>query len=153
MFRDRFLKRLFFIAFIMVVILPAMLGRLGKINPVDPLGQAKPPVRAAVVTEQRKIHILYGDATGGGHLYGMNKPCTSEFPPEWRADDIIARVTAHAANDNLGWKKQKNGNYAAEAADRGLKIRIVVNADRTEVVTAYPVNVKRNPCGKAVNDN
>lgn len=150
--RDRFIKRLFMFAFAAVLILPAMLKQLGSINPFDPLGKTR-PAQEITMSEKRKIHILYGDETGGGHLYGVGKPCASEFPANWRKEDVVERVLTHA-NDNLDWKQQQNGKYVAETMDGSIRIRIVLDSSRNEVVTAYPVNVPRNPCGnRPANDN
>ena len=35
---------------------------------------------AGLINVERQTHILYGDASGGGHLYGVGRPCKSEFP-------------------------------------------------------------------------
>ncbi len=67
---------------------------------------------------------------------------------------IIDTVTALAANDNLGWHKQKNGKFVAEGEAKGVNIRIVLDSSRQQIVTAYPLNTPRNPCDrKASNDN
>jgi len=107
------------------------------------------------VSESRKVHILLGDKTGGGHQFGTGKPCKSEFPKEWSGDDIIANVESIASNDNLPWRKQKNGYYTAEEAIEGVKVRVVLNGRRDDVITAYPVNTKRNACPSRTpaNDN
>ena len=104
------------------------------------------------ISESRKEHILRGDATGGGHKFGTGKPCKSEFPKDWSSKDIVENVELIASNDNLPWKKQKNGYYTAEKMVDGVKVRVVLNRNRDEVITAYPTNVKRNPC-PAANDN
>lgn len=99
-----------------------------------------------ILTPQRRHHILYGDDKGGGHLNGIGKPCKSEFPKEWDADKII-RTTEHiAANDNLDWDAQRNGYYVAESNQDGVRVRVVLGPQRQHIITAYPVNVKRNPC-------
>ncbi len=102
--------------------------------------------------ESARAHILYGDARGGGHMAGAGKPCKSEFPKDWDGAKIINEAARIAANDNLNWRRQKNGYEAAEDFVDGVKVRVVVNARKQEVVTAYPVNVRRNPC-PAANDN
>src|SRR6188508_1417561 len=61
------------------------------------------------ISEQRRVHILQGDEKGGGHQFAAGKPCKSEFPKEWSSDEIIAHVESIASNDNLPWRKQKNG--------------------------------------------
>lgn len=107
------------------------------------------------ISEQSKAHILHGDKTGGGHQFGAGKPCKSEFPKEWSGDDIIANVKMIASNDNLPWRKQRNGYYTAEETVEGVRVRVVLNGRRDDVVTAYPVNTGRNPCPRRTpaNDN
>lgn len=155
MLRDRFLKKIFMFGLFATLVFPPMLGQLGKINPFMPLGTPSAQSHVApVLSDARKEHILHGDATGGGHLYGTGKACKSEFPRDWSADDIVSTVTAVAANDNVAWQKQKNGNYVAEAPVSGVTIRIVLNRDQTQIITAYPLNTPRNPCGgRPANDN
>ena len=104
--------------------------------------------RDIVITAERRGHILYGDAKGGGHLYGVNRPCKSEFPASWDAAEIIQTVRQIAANDNLSWQQQNNGYYVAEDEHKSIDVRVVLGPQQTKVITAYPVNVKRNPCPK-----
>lgn len=107
---------------------------------------------AVQISEQRRTHILYGDKTGGGHLHGVGKPCKSEFPADWSSEEIVETVQSIAANDNLNWKSQRNGYAVAEQMVEGIRVRVVLDRNRQDVVTAYPVNVMRNPC-PAANDN
>lgn len=111
--------------------------------------------RTVTISDKRITHILYGDARGGGHLYGVGKPCKSEFPKDWHKSEIIDNVRALAANDNLNWKQQRNGYYVAESMVGSLRVRVVIDQERDDVITAYPVNVTRNPCPiqKPANDN
>lgn len=106
-----------------------------------------------ILTEHRQLHLLYGDARGGGHLHGVGKPCKSEFPADWDANEIIAHVKAVAANDNLGWEQQKNGYHVAEHMVENTRMRVILSQDRSRIITAYPINVPRNPCPRnAAND-
>lgn len=148
MLKDRFLKRIFLIGFVMVIALPMMLEGLAVINPYDPVGTftGKADKNTPVLTSQRQQHLLYGDRSGGGHLYGTGKPCKSEFPRDWDAEKIVHTVTTAAANDNLRWQQQDNGYYVADTQSGNLSIRIVLNENKREIVTAYPTNVPRNPC-------
>ncbi len=113
--------------------------------------------RHIVVSDKARQHILYGDASGGGHIYGANKPCKSEFPQDWDAQEIISTVEKLAANDNLNWRREDNGYYVTEAFEDDVKIRVVLGNQQEQVITAYPLNQKRNPCDKppkgAANDN
>ena len=104
------------------------------------------------IPPSRIYHILYGDAEGGGHKYGTNKPCKSEFPASWDDAKIISTIEKIAANDNNKWIKQKNGYYVHEENEGKIRIRVVMSRNKKYVVTAYPVNVPRNPC-PAANDN
>jgi hypothetical protein len=128
-------------------------------SPLSPLAtaaqenQADINISAPILTEKRKQHILYGDHTGGGHLYGQKKACKSEFPKSWSEDKIISTVKTMAANDHAAWRQSnRNGNWVSHHEKEGLRIRIVLDDERREIITAYPINVKRNPC-PAANDN
>ncbi len=165
MARRRFFRRIFALALAVVIVAPMSLGGLAKLDQNDPLQLAKllnPPAPAKekqaaandndpVITAARRTHILHGDRSGGGHLYGTGKPCKSEFPASWDAQKIISTVEQAAANDNIPWKQQSNGYYVADIMSENLRIRIVLDENQGEVVTAYPVNVPRNPC--PANDN
>lgn len=111
--------------------------------------------QASHISEKRRTHILYGDATGGGHLYGQNKPCKSEFPKHWNEDTIIKEVDLIAANDNLNWEQQRNGYYVTEQKVETVKVRVVKGRNGEDVITAYPTNLQRNPCPQKqpTNDN
>lgn len=165
--RRRSSFRRLFIAVIAVLLLgPLSLSQMPKLDQADPLGltrllvpekaqetqqQASEPRQIPVITGLRRQHILYGDRNGGGHLHGIGKPCKSEFPASWSADKIIATVERAAANDNIPWALQDNGYYAADVMADDIRLRIVLSGDKSEVVTAYPLNVQRNPC--PANDN
>ena len=103
-------------------------------------------VRKVIITKQRKTHILYGDKTGGGHLYGLGKPCKSEFPEDWDEEEILDTVKRIAANDNLPWEQQDNGYYVAESNEGQTRVRVVLGPQKQKIITAYPTNVQRNPC-------
>ena len=91
-------------------------------------------------------HILYGDEHGGGHLHGAGVPCKSEFPANWTGDDIMSAVQTIAANDNQKWRVEGNGYHVSETIVRGVQIRTVLNRNGDSVITAYPLNTRRNPC-------
>lgn len=99
-----------------------------------------------IMSAAAQNHILYGDHRGGGHKYGANKPCKSEFPESWNDQDIISSITKIAANDNNKWKQQENGYYITESYNGDTKIRVVIGRKQQNIITAYPINTKRNPC-------
>lgn len=124
---------------------------------VDMRGYFKSPApvneQDIIITTKAQKHILYGDERGGGHKFGAGKPCKSEFPQDWDNQKILTSVKHIAANDNLNWKEQNNGYFTTEQFVGNVKVRVVLNREKEEVVTAYPVNVKRNPCPTPANDN
>lgn len=129
----------FFIA--LVVGLSILISVVDHIRQKEPAAYGPPRLSAAQTT-----HILYGDAQGGGHLHGVGKPCKSEFPAAWAAEDIIHTIKTLAANDNINWVQADNGYHTTEQTVSGIRIRIVTDREGDDIVTAYPVNVQRNPC-------
>lgn len=126
-----------------------LLGLLSAYLSNDPDPQDEPFIATQIVpilTAAREQHILYGDAKGGGHHHTANRPCKSEFPEDWSEEAIISTVKKLAANDNAHWQKEDNGYYVSEQKYQTLKLRIVLNQSRERIITAYPTNVKRNPC-------
>lgn len=103
-------------------------------------------ITANYISPQRKVHILQGDHTGGGHMYGVGKPCKSEFPQDWDENKIINEINLVAANDNLKWEEQRNGYHVAESYVDDIKVRVVKGRENKQVITAYPLNTGRNPC-------
>jgi hypothetical protein len=104
-----------------------------------------------IISPKSRVHILYGDRTGGGHMFGQNKPCKSEFPKGWDEARILNTIGQIAANDNINWRREGNGYYTGQQNVDGVKVRVVLNRERDDVITAYPVNGRRNPC--PANDN
>lgn len=159
--RDRHLKRLALAAAGMILGAHLLLALLGQVNPFDPVNDIRHKLAAVtqdsappVLTQQRLRHITDGDSRGGGHLHGSGTPCKSEFPASWTREKIARDIPLLAANDNLDWQESRNGYITAESMTvDGLKIRIVVDPKDNEIITAYPVNVPRNPCPAAANDN
>lgn len=100
-----------------------------------------------ILSDVRAQHILYGDASGGGHKFGVGKPCKSEFPSDWSDEKILSTVKRIAANDNLPWRQEDNGYYVSEySTEDGTRVRVVLDSERAHVITGYPTNGQRNPC-------
>ncbi|MEM6781635.1 MAG: EndoU domain-containing protein [Pseudomonadota bacterium] len=93
-------------------------------------------------------HILHGDETGGGHLYGTGIPCKSEFPADWDENKVKSTVKRLAANDNANWRQEDNGYIVSDQRAEQLNVRVVINPRSGEIVTSYPTNVQRNPCNR-----
>ena len=124
-------------------------GELGGIEP--PKSSAQENTSNINLSTRAEKHILYGDRSGGGHKHGVGKPCKSEFPKNWDDQTILSSVKKIAANDNLSWEQQNNGYHVVEQFHDGIKVRVVMGENRRNIITAYPVNVPRNPC--PANDN
>ena len=116
-----------------------------------PVSQTDNPARVVILSDKARAHILYGNESGGGHLYGTGKPCKSEFPQDWSAERVIETVERVAANDNLDWRRERNDYHVTEVMESDTRVRVVMGPEKRRVITAYPTNVKRNPC--PANDN
>ncbi|MEZ0260865.1 MAG: EndoU domain-containing protein [Alphaproteobacteria bacterium] len=150
-----FFRKLFLAAIVVALFAPMGLKELAVFHPLDPTGRTL-AFREATnprLTSGSIEHILRGDERGGGHMHGTNRPCKSEFPADWTEQDIMDSVKLIAANDNLAWVQGRNGNYVADSMSHGVKIRVVLSADRRVIITAYPLNMPRNPCPAPANDN
>ncbi|HEX2849343.1 MAG TPA: EndoU domain-containing protein [Acidimicrobiales bacterium] len=92
-------------------------------------------IQRARVSNQRRRHILDGDATGGGHRHGSGNG-KSEFPATWSDDKIVRAIEAVSVSGrstpSYGGKTKVVGTY------EGVSIRVIVK--RGAVVTAFPAN-------------
>ena len=96
------------------------------------------------ITDVRRQHILVGDERGGGHKFGLGRAGKSEFPKDWD-DDKIINTALMIAND-IRLPQRPSGRYWLKLGEvEGLHIRVVLNREKMEIVTAYPINVRRNP--------
>ena len=150
--RRGFVTRLAVIALAIALLADPVMSGLGQINLFDPLSHFETTDPPALPPE-RLAHILHGDARGGGHLHGTGKPCKSEFPASWNPQKIENVILETAANDNLAWKRESNGYETANVRVEDISLRLVVDPEKNEIITAYPTNVPRNPCPAPANDN
>jgi hypothetical protein len=100
------------------------------------------------VTPARRIHILDGDATGGGHGPGRKISGKSEFPGNLTDDEIINGVTDIANNpaNYPGGVIPSAGNRIKILGNiKGTNTTVIVDPVRKEVVTAYPHGITPNP--------
>ncbi|MBN9560049.1 MAG: EndoU domain-containing protein [Alphaproteobacteria bacterium] len=105
--------------------------------------RARPP--QAAISADRRIHILDGDSTGGGHRPGVGTPGKSEFPVGWSDDKIINAIET-VANDPAAIRTlQPNGRLRVEGTSGGIDIRVIIDRDGKSIWTAHPVNMPRNP--------
>ena len=89
-------------------------------------------------TADRRVHILDGDKTGGGHRHGTGRPGKTEFPAEWDDDHVIGAVLAIARSPDQGPEPQNNGGRRQVSGERdGVRIVAILEADGL-VCTAWP---------------
>jgi hypothetical protein len=79
---------------------------------------------ADLTSASRRNHILYGDGTGGGHLW-PGAPGKTPFPKSWTEDKIIHEVSDVATDPDLVWRQQ-TGSPGAEFTRRGAPVRFEV---------------------------
>jgi hypothetical protein len=103
------------------------------------------PCGRAAVSPERRVHILDGDARGGGHRPGRGIPDKSEFPRGWSDDRMIAAIEDVANDPNSARRLEADGRTVATGRRDGVAIRVVVERDGHSIVTGYPTNTPRNP--------
>jgi hypothetical protein len=156
---------------------PSRIPEIWAIRQQDPSLriQAGDPLLDGIISPQRQKHILYGDATGGGHLSGARVPDKSEFPPSWTESEILEVAADLATNPGLKWEQidgpgegtihsgypgPKFTNSGKPVRYRivdqagnlpivnGVTIRVIIQPDGEGVITAVPISgqgVIRNP--------
>jgi hypothetical protein len=90
------------------------------------------------LTADRRVHILDGDKTGGGHRHGTGMPDKTEFPKDWDDDQIIDAVLAVARNPDQAPKRQdRNDSWLVSGKHDDVEIVAIVKSDGL-VWTAWP---------------
>jgi RHS repeat-associated protein len=102
-----------------------------------------------LASTQRTMHILYGDATGGGHLW-PGRPGKSTFPQSWNAEKVMHNVSDVATDPASTWVQQtgragaqytKGGQpvrWLAEGVRDGVCIACIVEPQGAGIITAFP---------------
>lgn len=140
---------------VLVLFLALVLAALGAFfgvqHPAPPAAEAIAPPAAQeapalqkgafIITEKRRQHILAGDETGGGHRAGAGRKGKTEFPMGWSDEKIIATALAIANDEQVPMRP--SGRYWLKMKDvDGIKIRVVLNRETQEIITAYPLTPK-----------
>ena len=99
----------------------------------------------ATVGPERRLHILEGDARGGGHRPGRGIPSKSEFPRGWSDDRIIAAIEDVANDPASARRSEPDGRTVVTGHRQGVDVRVVIDRDGRSIVTGYPTNTPRNP--------
>ncbi|WP_197498383.1 DUF637 domain-containing protein, partial [Cupriavidus gilardii] len=102
-----------------------------------------------LASQQRTKHILFGDATGGGHLW-PGAPGKTAFPATWTKSQIMHNVSDLATDPKAAWtqltgkagaeytSKGAPVRWAVEGVRDGVQIRVIVEPRGEGIITAYP---------------
>ncbi len=102
-----------------------------------------------LASKQRTQHILFGDATGGGHLW-PGAPSKTPFPSTWDEGKIMHAVSDLATDASATWTQLtgkagaqftasgKPVRWAVEGVRDGVRIRVIVEPNGSGIITAYP---------------
>jgi hypothetical protein len=101
----------------------------------------------------RRIHILAGDETGGGHRHGTGRPGKTEFPAEWGDDRIVDAILAVVRHPDEAPKHQNwNDRWRVSGEHDDVQIVAIVESDG-RVWTAWPdersPGVTKNPAAES----
>ncbi|MCX6406075.1 MAG: polymorphic toxin-type HINT domain-containing protein [Propionibacteriales bacterium] len=100
-------------------------------------------------SSKRRVHILEGDTTGGGHLWPGAKDKTP-FPESWSGDKIMHEVSDIATDPSLEWsqitgrtgaeftKKGRPVRFAVEGRRDGIDVRVILEPGGEGIITAHP---------------
>jgi len=85
-----------------------------------------PPRGDIRLEEDRRVHILDGDATGGGHRHGTGKPGKSEFPSRWSDDQTAGYVEDVARNpDSVTWIPGRD-SWEVQGVRDGVTVTVAI---------------------------
>ncbi len=102
-------------------------------------------LRRAKVSPDRRVHILDGDRTGGGHRAGTGLPGKTEFPVSWSDDKVISEIE-DVANDPASIRVPgRNGRVLVSGMRDGVEIEAIVERGGAIIITGYPMNLHLSP--------
>ena len=99
-----------------------------------------------LVSGDRSIHILYGDANAGGHLW-PGLPGETPFPESWSAPRILHEVSDVATDPLSLTTPGRWGRTIVTGTRDGVQIQVIIESPARGggIVTGYPTNLPRNP--------
>ena len=93
-----------------------------------------------IASASRTEHILFGNATGGGHLWETVQKTGNgkdPFPQDWSGEKIMHEVSDIITDPSVPWSPNKvSGRYEAIAERDGVTIKVVT--DGSDIITAFP---------------
>jgi hypothetical protein len=110
----------------------------------------RPALDALRVSTERRVHILDGDADGGGgHRHGIGNPGKTEFPASWNDEKIInALLDVTRRPDHSPGHQEWNDRWVARGTRDDVEVVAVVARDG-RIWTGWPTpggpGVVKNP--------
>ena len=111
----------------------------------------RPALDALRVSPERRVHILDGDADGGGggHRHGVGKPGKTEFPANWDDEKVIATVLDVARKpDKPPTHQDWNDTWLCAGTRDNVEVTAVIERSG-DILTGWPEEggpgVVRNP--------
>lgn len=95
-----------------------------------------------LASAQRRTHILYGDKTGGGHLW-PGLPGKTPFPKDWSANRVMHEISDVATDPKSVFRTGRGGSTIVTGTRDGVDIRVILR--NGDIVTGHPTNLPRNP--------
>jgi hypothetical protein len=111
---------------------------------------SRPELDALRVSPERRVHILDGDADGGGgHRHGIGNPGKTEFPASWNDKKIIdALLDVARRPDHSPGHQEWNDRWVARGTRDDVEVVAVVARDG-RIWTGWPTpggpGVVKNP--------
>jgi Bacterial EndoU nuclease len=97
----------------------------------------------SLISISRAEHLLYGDETGGGHLW-PGAAGKTPFPASWSAADVLRNVSEVATNPDSTWIPS-GSRIMIQGSASGVDMNVIYAPADNEIVTAWPTNLPRNP--------
>lgn len=102
----------------------------------------------SLLSKKRATHTLFGDATGGGHVF-PGQAGKTPFPSNWAPKDILDAASDIATDPSIPWKPQtgsggwytKKGSparFEAVGVRGGVRIRVIIEPAGEGIITAHP---------------
>jgi hypothetical protein len=108
----------------------------------------RPDTHQLELQDERRTHVLDGDATGGGHRHGTGMPGKTEFPADWDDEIIISNIMDVARKPDRVEIQPSNERWRAEGERDGVTVRVIIDPGG-RIVTAHPLpggeGVRANP--------
>ena len=110
----------------------------------------RPALDALRVSPERRVHILDGDADGGGgHRHGIGNPGKTEFPASWNDEKIIdALLDVARRPDHSPGHQEWNDRWVARGTRDDVEVVAVIARDG-RIWTGWPTpggpGVVKNP--------